>query len=54
MQKHEPMKVFTENKGCQKVFFFYKRTNNIEVKTQSLLNRKQANLGPLRKLFVVL
>ena len=33
-----------------KLFFLYKRTNNIEVKTQSLLQREQSNLGPLRKL----
>ena len=30
--------------------FFCKRTNDIEVKAQNLLHRKQTNLGPLRKL----
>ena len=48
MKKNEPMNMFIENKGCQT--FFNKRSNNIEVKTQSFLQRKQTNLGPLRKL----
>ena len=50
MKKNEPMNIFIENKGCQSVFFFCKRANNIEVKTQTLLHRNQTNLGPLRKL----
>ena len=29
-------------------FFFYKRTNNIEVKTQSFPQREQTNLRPLK------
>ena len=33
--------------GCQ-TFFFYKRTNNIEVKTQSFPQREQTNLRPLK------
>ena len=54
-----------ENIECQSVFFLVvykfcvltsmlsvrlKQTDNIEVKTQNLLHRKQTNLGPLRKL----
>ena len=34
MKKNEPMNMFTENKGCQT--FYYKRTNNIEVKNAKL------------------
>ena len=49
MKKNELMNMFIVNKGCQSVFFC-KRNNNIEVKTQNLLHRKQTNLGPLRKL----
>ena len=47
MKKNEPMNMFVENKGCQ-TFFFYKRTNNIEVKTQSFPQREQTNLRPLK------
>ena len=49
MKKNEPINMIIENKGCQTVFFC-KRTNDIEVKAQNLLHRKQTNLGPLRKL----
>ena len=48
MKKNEPMNMFIDNKECQSVFFFCKRANDIEVKTQTLLHRKQTNLGPLR------
>ena len=49
MKKNETINMIIENKGCQKVFFC-KRTNDIKVKAQNLLHRKQTNLGPLRKL----
>ena len=48
MKKNEPMNMFIDNKECQSVFFFVKEP--ITLKTQTLLHRKQTNLGPLRKL----
>ena len=51
MKKNEPMNMFIDNKERQSVFFFCKRANNTELKTQNILHRKQTNLGPLRKLF---
>ena len=44
MKKIEQMDMFIENKGCQSSFC--ERTNNIEVKTQSLLhgNKHTSNL----------
>ena len=48
---HKAARLFESDRNEDvKLFFLYKRTNNIEVKTQSLLQREQSNLGPLRKL----
>ena len=65
MKKNKPMNMFIWEHRMSKCLFFFvykfcvltsmlsvrlKQTNNIEVKTQNLLHRKQTNLGPLRKL----
>ena len=65
MKKNKPMNMFIWEHRMSKCLFFFvykfcvltsmlsvrlKQTDNIEVKTQNLLHRKQTNLGPLRKL----